>query len=193
MTWNKQRQALLVHTPRMASLRPRTRQDRGRALPSDLKDKAIGNELSQTKAGGKKTKVDADGKTIPRETNRPFYGLIQVCSQIRKEYRPIYLSKQEIGMDLTQICEYLKTFYFDAAAKFIALDAAGNRGDDMPFNGNLTIAVSDKPLPLELSAEGVEVIQLLDIWANSHKIEAGFGRYLKKNYQPQTDGEAKDL
>jgi hypothetical protein len=63
----------------------------------------------------------------------------------------------------------------------------------MPFDGNLTIAVADKPLSIEVTAEGTEIIQLLDIWANSHKIEAGFGRYLKKNYAPQTDGEAKDL
>jgi hypothetical protein len=57
----------------------------------------------------------------------------------------------------------------------------------------LTIAVGDKPGEVEKSKGGVEVLPLLDLWANSFKIEAGFGRYLKNDYVPHTDGEAKDL
>jgi hypothetical protein len=69
----------------------------------------------------------------------------------------------------------------------------GKRLADMPFNGNITIAVADRPLQVEKSLNGVEVIPLLDLWANSVKIEAGFGRYLKAHYNPAGDGEAKDL
>lgn len=178
----------------MASLRARTRLDRQRALESDINDKKLADELDESRRRNNKPKTTENGKMVARATNRPFYGLTQVCRQLRQEFRAIYLQKQEIGMDLTQICEYLRTFYFDAPAKFTALiDADGKRGKDMPFNGNLTIAVGEKPLSVEKMAEGTEVMPLLDLWANSQKIEAGFGRYLKKNYQPTTDGEAKDL
>jgi hypothetical protein len=182
-----------VHRPRVGTLRGRTRLDRQRALASDLKDKALADELATSKRNNKAKAKDPN--SVPRETNRPFVGLTQVCRQIRYEYRPIYLTKQEIGMDLTEICSYLETFYHDAPDKFALLnaEAEGQRGKDMPFNGNLTIAVGEKPLDLEKAVGGIEVIPLLDLWANSFKIEAGFGRYLKPNYQPTTDGEAKDL
>lgn len=97
-------------------------------------------------------------------------------------------------MDLTQVTLYLSAFYFDAPAKLSNLFDKNNvRQKDMPFNGNLTIAVGEKTGDIEKSVEGVEVIPLLDLWANSFKIEAGFGRYMKAGYQPQNDGEAKDL
>ena len=190
-TYTNPKQALLVHRPRMASLRSRTRLDRQRTLASDVKDKELGDELA-TSNPRRRSKSDSKN-ALPRETNRPFFGLTQVCHQLRAEYRPIYLQKQEIGMDLTEIVQYLETFYFDAPGEFAKLNVNGARGKDMPFNGNLTIAVAEKPLELERSKDGVEVIPLLDLWANSFKIEAGFGRYLKPNYIPQTDGEAKDL
>jgi hypothetical protein len=177
----------------MASLRPRTRLDRQRTLDSDIRDRELSHELSaKTSCRGDKTKGN-DKTALARETNRPFWGLTQVCRQLRTEFRPIYLQKQEIGMDLTEIVQYLQTFYSDASTEFAKLNHGRQRGKDMPFTGNLTIAVSDKPLELEKSPNGVEVIPLLDLWANSFKIEAGFGRYLQANYVPQTDGEAKDL
>jgi hypothetical protein len=159
-TFQTPKQALLVHRPRMASLRPRTRLDRQRSLESDVVDREL---------------------------------LTQVSQQVRNEFRPIYLQKQEIGMDLTEIVLYLQTFYLSAPAEFAKLNIEGPRAKDMPFNGNLTIAVGDKPGEVEKSKGGVEVLPLLDLWANSFKIEAGFGRYLKNDYVPQTDGEAKDL
>jgi hypothetical protein len=180
------KQALLVHRPRMASLRPRTRLDRQRTLESDIKDRELGSQLAVVKPRH-------SIKHTTRETNRPFWGLTQVCRQVRDEFRPVYLQKQEIGMDLSEIVQYLQTFYPDAPAKFANLNTGGLRGKDMPFNGNLTIAVGDKPIDLERSANGIEVVPLLDLWANSFRIEAGFGRYLKADYVPQTDGEAKDL
>lgn len=103
------------------------------------------------------------------------------------------MAKQEIGMDLTEIVEYLQTFYASAPDELSSLAAPGDRKEDLSFVGNLTIAVGDKPNDLEKSVDGIEVFPLLDIWANSFKIEAGFGRYLKANYVPETDGEAKDL
>ncbi|KAH3955784.1 hypothetical protein HBH70_016610 [Parastagonospora nodorum] len=188
------KQALLVHRPRMASLRPRTRLDRQRALDSDVKDRELGYQLSLSLSTDKSRRANKDTKSAKkRETNRPFWGLTQVSHQVRQEFRPIYLQKQEIGMDLTEIVKYLQTFYFDAPEEFTKLDTRGKRALDMPFNGNLTIAVGEKPGELEKHKDGVEVIPLLDLWANSFKIEAGFGRYLKNDYVPQTDGEAKDL
>ena len=103
------------------------------------------------------------------------------------------MSKQEIGMDLTETVNYLQTFYPTATDALSELAAAGERESDMPFVGNLTIAVGDKPNELERSQQGIEIVPLLNIWANSFKIEAGFGRYLKAHYIPETDGEAKDL
>jgi hypothetical protein len=103
------------------------------------------------------------------------------------------MAKQEIGMDLTEIVDYLRTFYPTATDVVSSLRAPGDRTDDAPFVGNLTIAVGDKPNDLERAVDGIEVFPLLDIWANSLKIEAGFGRYLKANYVPEIDGEAKDL
>jgi hypothetical protein len=160
------KQALLVHRPRMASLRPRTRLDRQRSLESDVKDRELGYQLSlsaeKSRRNNKNTKT-----TKKRETNRPYWGLTQVSHQVRQEFRPIYLAKQEIGMDLTQIVEYLQIFYFSAPMEFAKLDMNGIRAEDMPFNGNLTIAVGDKPSDLEKSKHGVEVVPLLDLWANS--------------------------
>lgn len=190
-TYDKPKQALLVHRPRLASLRSRTRVDRSRPMSSDVADAELDRELASNKS---RRVAKGKGKNvIPRETNRPFFGLTQVCQQVRNEYRPIYMAKQEIGMDLTQIVLYLQTFYYDSPAAFTRLFDGGQRGKDMPFNGNLTIAVGEKPNDMERSSAGVEVAPLLDLWANSFKIEAGFGRYLKAGYVPEQDGEAKDL
>ena len=130
---------------------------------------------------------------MPRDTNRPFWGLTQVCRQLRQEYRPIYMAKQEIGIDITNIVNYMKAFYPSAPEEIAKLTSSANRVSDMPFVGNLTIAAGQVPSKLERSPEGIEVFPLLDIWANSIKMEAGFGRYLKRTYVPETDGEAKDL
>ncbi|KAI4712241.1 hypothetical protein J4E89_002507 [Alternaria sp. Ai002NY15] len=191
-TYGRPKQALLVYRPRLASLRPRTRLDRGRTLASDIVDQDQEKKIS---GGNNKSRLSTKPKpkTEPRETNRPFWGLTQVCRQLRAEYRPIYMAKQEIGMDLTEIVDYLKTFYPTATDVVSNLGPPGERSEDAPFVGNLTIAVGDKPNELERAGDGIEVFTLLDIWANSLKIEAGFGRYLKANYVAETDGEAKDL
>ncbi|CAO2650229.1 Nn.00g015210.m01.CDS01 [Neocucurbitaria sp. VM-36] len=192
-TYGSPKQALLVHRPRVASLRPRTRLDRARPLASDI----TGNKHDTVLYTSKKTRHHLRSKSrklpILRETNRPFFGLTQVCKLIRHEYRPIYLQSQEIGMDLTNIVEYLETFYCDVPRLLAELGAPRERKTDLPFTGNLTIAIGEKVNQKELSPKGVEVFPLLDIWANSFKIEAGFGRYLKVHYVPERDGEAKDL
>jgi hypothetical protein len=193
-THGRPKQALLVYRPRIASLRPRTRLDRGRTLASDLAEQEQDKEISDAgDTSGRPAKTKTKTKTEVRETNRPFWGLTQVCRQLRSEYRPIYMAKQEIGMDVTEIVDYLQTFYPTATDVVSNLGPPGQRNSDAPFVGNLTIAVGDKPNELERAVDGIEVFSLLDIWANSLKIEAGFGRYLKAHYIPETDGEAKDL
>ncbi|KAH8711819.1 hypothetical protein GQ44DRAFT_714238 [Phaeosphaeriaceae sp. PMI808] len=188
-TYDKRKQALLVHRPRIASLRPRTRLDRSRTLSSDVKDRELGTELATTE----RSKKAAVNSALARDNNRPFFGLTQVCRQIRAEYRPIYLLMQEVGMDLTEVVSYLMTFYSNAPEEVKKLVVAGANRVDMPFMGNLTIAIGEKVTKMECGVEGVEVLPLLDLWANSIKVEAGFGRYVKARYIPQTDGEAKDL
>lgn len=103
------------------------------------------------------------------------------------------MQRQEIGMDLVEVVPYLQTFYSEAPALLRSLPTSYDRKVDMPFTGNLTIAVSDKVKEVEKAADGVDVWPLLDLWANSYKIEAGFGRYMQLYYDATADGEAKDL
>lgn len=105
----------------------------------------------------------------------------------------MYMQKQEIGMDLVDVVSYLKTHYPEAPEQLKALSTSHDRKADMPFTGNLTIAIGERIKGLEMTTKGVDVWPLLDIWANSLKIEAGFGRYLQVNYDATGDGEAKDL
>lgn len=96
-------------------------------------------------------------------------------------------------MDLVDVETYLDTFYPDAAAQLEALTTSEDRKVDMPYTGNMTIAVGDKIKQNEKSEDGIDVLPLLDVWANSFKIEAGFGRYMQAHYDATADGEAKDL
>lgn len=96
-------------------------------------------------------------------------------------------------MDIIDVVHYLGAFYPKAAGHLKNLSTANDRKLDMPFTGNLTIAVSDKIKDVEAVKDGVDVFPLLDLWANSFKIEAGFGRYMQALYDATTDGEAKDL
>lgn len=191
-THSTARQALLVHRPRLASLRSRTRLDRARPLASEIAGHEHDKSLSLTK---RRRSMQYDNRPggLTRETNRPFVGLTQVCQLLRAEFRPIYLRRQEIGMDLTEIINYLQTFYSDAEGRLALLERPGVRKQDLPFTGNLTIAVGDKPNAAERDADGIDVSPLLNIWANSYRIEAGFGRYHSIGYVPECDGEAKDL
>ncbi|KAI8931099.1 hypothetical protein NX059_012109 [Plenodomus lindquistii] len=190
-TYGSPKQALLVHRPRLASLRPRTRQDRSRPLASEIEGHEQDKKLELTKSSRGFRPNNSGG--LARDSNRPFFGLTQVCRAIRYEYRPIYLRRQEIGMDLTEIIKYLHTFYADAAKELGAIEAPGVREKDLDYTGNFTIAVGDKTNAIERSVSGVDVFPLLDLWANSYKIEAGFGRYMNAAYVPEHDGEAKDL
>jgi hypothetical protein len=190
-THNKQQQALLVHRPRFATLRSRTRMDRYRTSASDLAAKEHDEALINEKFRSRSRKP-ASG-VIPRDTNRPFFSLTQTCRLLRHEYRPIYMLKQEVGVDLTSVVTYLQTFYSEAPALMSELHPEGGRKIDLPFTGNITIAVGDKANDTERRSDGVDVLPLLDIWANSYRIEAGFGRYVKEIYVPTLDGEAKDL
>lgn len=189
-TGSNSRQALLVHRPRLASLRSRTQLDRHRTLQSDL----VEQEQSAALPGAaRRSQRKTKSGTLARETNRPFFGLTQVCRLLRQEFRPIYMQRQEIGMDLVDVVKYLGVFYPEAAEHLKKLSTANDRKLDMPFTGNLTIAVGDKIRDVEKTKDGVNIYPLLDLWANSLKIEAGFGRYMQAHYDATTDGEAKDL
>lgn len=135
----------------------------------------------------------SESATLSRETNRPFFGLTQVCRQLRAEFRPLYMQKQEMGMDLGEVAKYLNTYYYDASQHLNVLSTSKDRKVDMPFTGNLTIAIGDKIRKFEMAADGVDVWPFLSIWANSYRIEAGFGRYVQATRDATVDGEAKDL
>ena len=188
---------MLVYRPRLASLRSRTRLDRQRTLKSDVVEEEQDRSLATINTcgctSGRVYKRKSKTALLARETNRPFFGLTQVCRLLRQEFRPIYMQRQEIGMDLLEVVPYLETFYPEAAGLLKDLSTSNDRKIDMPFTGNFTIAVGDKVKEVEKSADGVDVWPLLDIWANSFKIEAGFGRYMQANYDATADGEAKDL
>ncbi|KAF2186360.1 hypothetical protein K469DRAFT_573840, partial [Zopfia rhizophila CBS 207.26] len=116
-----------------------------------------------------------------RPSNRPYAGLAQVCQQIRDEFRPIYLLNQEIGVDLIETVKYLRYFYPE-----------GKKEEKERRQGNITIAVPGE-VQEEEKRQGIDLWPLLDMWANSMRIEGGFGRYLSPNYAPGEDGECKDL
>jgi len=96
-------------------------------------------------------------------------------------------------MDLIDVVNYLGVFYPEAAEHLKNLSTSRDRKLDMPFTGNLTIAVGDRIKDIEKVDGGADVFPLLDLWANSFKIEAGFGRYMQAHYDATADGEAKDL
>ena len=175
-------QALLVHLPKTSTLRSSTRTARsftGRYRePADPEsDKSILASILDP---------------VTKESNRPFVGLTQVCKKIRAEYYPMYASSQEVGVDLVYTAEYARTF-FNPDQPMVFADREDTTGKNMPFWSNITIAVSDRILPIEKAASYIDALPFLHIWANSCHIEAGFGRYTRRGYNPQADGEAKDL
>ncbi|KAF1976718.1 hypothetical protein BU23DRAFT_454796, partial [Bimuria novae-zelandiae CBS 107.79] len=174
-------QALLVHLPKTGTLRASTRQSR--AAPGKYREP---DDLE------KKTKNGVVKQLPPQASHRPFVGLTHVCQQIRKEFYPMYIGKQEVGLDLTQTTQYLETF-FNPHQPLCFADNLDLNGKNLPFRGNLTIAVADKILPVEKMVGWIDALPFLYTWANSFQIEAGFGRYSRRNYQPSVDGEAKDL
>ncbi|KAF2998217.1 hypothetical protein E8E13_005256 [Curvularia kusanoi] len=184
------RQALLVHRPRIASLRPRTQLDRNRPLRSDLVEREQARRVPEIGRDGRRRR---ESFTLERQSNRPFFGLTQVSRQLRAEFRPLYMHRQEVGMDMKDIDGYLTTFYSEAPELLNALVLPPSREDDLPFSGNVTIAIGDDIKASGDPSPGIDLLPFLDIWANSYKIEAGFGRYLQNSYNATMDGEAKDL
>lgn len=103
------------------------------------------------------------------------------------------MQTQDIGIDLVEIGEYLQTFYPNAPEQLRGLPIYYAREFDLPYYGNLTIAVGNNLKDAEMTAEGINVLPLLDLWANSCRIEAAFGRYMDPYYRAHIDGKAKDL
>lgn len=182
------KQALLIHLPKTGTLRSSTR--KARAAPGKYREP---DDLEKKRHGRRVPVEDSTCPQLPqKESNRPFVGLTQVCRQIRKEFYPAYIAKQEVGLDMTNAPKYVETF-FDPSVPFSYADAFGPTSKNMPFRGSITVAVADKILPIEKTVGWVDLLPLLNTWANSIHIEAGFGRYSSRHYHAQTDGEAKDL
>lgn len=174
-----QRQALLVHLPKTGTLRSSTRQVRAHpgkyTEPEDPEKKSVAKRY------------------LPAETNRPYVGLTHVCRQLRAEYYPIYMGHQEAGMDFSDSVKFVETFFNPNQAMSFTDRVDSDKGKTLPFRGNVTIAISDIILPVERAPGYLDVLPLLMTWANASQIEAGFGRYSRRDYNPSHDGEAKDL
>lgn len=181
------RQALVIYLPKTGTLRSSTRQTR--AAPGRYREL---EDPDKKKKGRRAVEEAVVAQGAPKESNRPFVGLTHVCRQIRKEFYPLYIARQEVGMDLTHTSKYMETF-FNPTVPLCYADTLDASGKNMPFRGNVTIAVSDKILPVEKTVGWVDMLSLLHTWANSAHIEAGFGRYSRRDYRPHVDGEAKDL
>ncbi|EUC44839.1 hypothetical protein COCMIDRAFT_26898 [Bipolaris oryzae ATCC 44560] len=187
-------QLVLVHRPRIASLRPRTRLDRSRTLPSDITAQEYDERLSSDSSitNGPETEI------IPRETSRPFWGLTQASRQLRWEFRPLYFINQEIGVDLTNIPGYVNAFYASATRELATIGPSGERDSTLSFVGNITVAVRDTAIKEERGPRGIEVLPLLEILMNGFSLQVGFGRFVTSRYstggyQWQSDVEIKDL
>lgn len=182
------RQALVIHLPKTGTLRSSTR--KARSAPGMYREPADPDKRRMAEQGS--VEEAPPKELVPKESNRPFVGLTQVCQQIRKEFYAYYIAMQEIGMDLTNTSKYVETF-FNPNVPFSYADSPDQTIKNMPFRGNITIAVAEKILPIEKTIGWIDVLPLLTTWANSAHIEAGFGRYSRKEYRPESDGEAKDM
>lgn len=175
-------QALLVHRPKTSTLRSSTRM--ARSSPGKYCEPEDPEKDRKTS-----TSIQAQ---LTKESNRPFVNLTQVCKQIRKEFYPMFASNQEVGVDLIYIAEYARTF-FNPDQPMLYANREDTTGKNMPFWSNITIAVSDMAYPIQKAPGYIDVLPFLHVWANSCHIQAGFGRYTRRGYIPQADGEAKDL
>jgi hypothetical protein len=200
------KQALLIHLPKRASLRPRSA-----ANAPNYDDRLDPEDMPLKSAKSASRRKNISDKDVKKEPHRPFHALTQVCRQIRAEYRPIYMVAQEVGIDLVYIVKFIASFYppetqiLSASGELTTVAATTHptlepspTGPSTPFRGNLTVALSSTLKPCETGPLGTDILPLLDVWANSERIEAGFGRYHdpnhdRGNYRPETDGEAKDL
>ncbi|KAF2792518.1 hypothetical protein K505DRAFT_338611 [Melanomma pulvis-pyrius CBS 109.77] len=50
-------------------------------------------------------------QTAPSIRKRRFYGLTQVCRQIREEFRPIYMEENEVHINPDYATRYIETFF----------------------------------------------------------------------------------
>ncbi|XP_014557253.1 hypothetical protein COCVIDRAFT_15485 [Bipolaris victoriae FI3] len=185
-------QLVLVHRPRIASLRPRTRLDRSRTLASDITAQEHDERLSSDSS------ITNGSENIPRETNRPFWGLTQASRQLRWEFRPLYLTNQEIGIDVANIPRYVKAFYLSADKELATIGPSGERESTLSFAGHVTVAVGDTATKEERGPKGIEVLPLIEVWANGFSMKVGFGRYgtsgyATDGYQWHGDVETKDF
>jgi hypothetical protein len=119
-----------------------------------------------------------------KSTDRHFVSLTQVNRQIRQEFRPLYLTKMEFGIDLKDVKTYLNTFYPSARSGIMVNEN---------WYGQLTIAMDNPVSASEKGPKGVDMWPLLNFWVQGHKIELAFGIYENHNYGAKGDCEARDL
>lgn len=87
-------------------------------------------------------------------------------------------------MDFTEINNYCATLYpIDGKTK----------NDAKQHMGNITIALDYVISSVERNPKGIDILPLLDRWANYYKVELGFGRYGYADYDSDTDCESKDI
>lgn len=116
-----------------------------------------------------------------RRLQRDYFGLSQVCRQVRHEYRPWHILHQQIAIDLVDINKYIETFYPEDASAHLRR------------TGNLTIAIRNKITAVEKTGAGLDLWPPLSLWAKSYRVEANFGRYFYKGCDGRNDGNSNDL
>jgi hypothetical protein len=99
-------------------------------------------------------KYDPEGNIIPRLlvkspdkptdrtkpwTAQKYFGLTQVCKQIRAEYRPLWLRDSTFRIDLPKLCPFITTYYpkiedYENAPKSLLINwDHGNFGDEYSY------------------------------------------------------------
>ncbi|OAL57208.1 hypothetical protein IQ07DRAFT_30385 [Pyrenochaeta sp. DS3sAY3a] len=121
------------------------------------------------------------------QNSRPFHGLTQVCQLIRKEFRPLYMRHQQVGIHIEEISRYMRDFYPDKAY---------DQGADLVVAIKKTPA-DDNPgrrsMDPEVDMEGIELLPLLGAWANNIHFSAIFSLFLGAKQKLQDNPELKDL
>lgn len=182
------KQVLLLYRPKTSTLRNTTRHIRSK--PGRYSEIEVPEKTQDS--SDQPESLEQPEQPKPLESNRPFVGLTQICKLIREEFYPLYIGKQEVGLDFAYTAQYTKTF-FNPNQKMSYSTEFDPKRKNMPFRGNITVALGYNMMPVEKVVGFIDALPLLNTWANSSQIEAGFGRYSRLQFVPERDGEAKDL
>jgi hypothetical protein len=101
---------------------------------TDSHDPELRNTIYGFCANGDKVSMSRGATSYSRLA---CLGLTQVCREIRKEFRPIFLeSTPALLEDPSELCSYIETFYPTADAQVL-------KG----YQGDITIRISPRQLP----------------------------------------------